>query len=109
VDTGSGRHTLAGTVLRGEPHVVQIDGQWLDFVARGLLLVSEHIEQPGILGRMGTVLGEVGINIHFVQVGRRQRGGPGTLVLGLDDPLTQEALHSILALPSIRSAHMVRL
>jgi D-3-phosphoglycerate dehydrogenase len=102
-------HRVAGAVLRGEPHIVRVDDHWLDFVARGLLLVSEHIEQPGILGRMGTVLGNAGVNIHFVQVGRRERGGPGLLVMGLDDQLTPEAMRDVLALPSIRSAKMVSL
>jgi D-3-phosphoglycerate dehydrogenase len=100
---------LAGAVLRGEPHIVRVDDYWLDFVARGLLLVSEHIEQPGILGRMGTVLGNAGVNIHFVQVGRLERGGPGLLVLGLDDQPTPEVLQEVLSLPSIRSARMVEL
>jgi D-3-phosphoglycerate dehydrogenase len=109
LSTDSQQRVVAGAVLRGEPHIVQIDGYWLDFVARGLLLVSEHIEQPGILGRMGTVLGEAGVNIHFVQVGRRDRGGPGRMVLGLDDPLTPAVLEQVLALPSIRFARMVRL
>jgi D-3-phosphoglycerate dehydrogenase len=107
--TDSDEREVAGAVLRGEPHLVQIDGYWLDFVARGLLLVTRHVEQPGILGRMGTVLGEAGVNIHFVQVGRRERGGPGILVLGLDDPLSPPVLEQVLALPSIRSATMVRL
>jgi D-3-phosphoglycerate dehydrogenase len=71
--------------------------------------VSEHIEQPGILGRMGTLLGNAGVNIHFVQVGRQERGGPGMLVLGLDDPLSPDCLEQVLGLPSIRSAKMVRL
>ena len=106
---GARKHVVGGTILRAEPHIVQIDGHWLDFVARGLLLASEHIEQPGILGRMGTVLGEAGVNIHFVQVGRRERGGPGMLVLGLDDPLTPAVLAQVMALPSIRSARMVSL
>ncbi|MBM4429207.1 MAG: phosphoglycerate dehydrogenase [Chloroflexi bacterium] len=105
----SREHVLAGTILNGEPHIVQIDGYWLDFVARGLVLVSEHIEQPGILGRMGTVLGANGININFVQVGRKERGGPGRMVLGLDDPLTPEVLAQVMSLPSIRSAKMVQL
>jgi hypothetical protein len=107
--TDSEEREVAGAMLRGEPHLVQIDGYWLDFVARGLLLVTRHVEQPGILGRMGTVLGEAGVNIHFVQVGRRERGGPGILVLGLDDPLSPAVLEEVLALPSIRSATMVRL
>ena len=88
---------------------MQIDGCWLDFLARGLLLVSKHIEQPGILGRMGTILGQAGVNIHFVQVGRHGRGGQGTLVMGLDDPLTPEVLQEVLLLPSILSAQMVKL
>jgi len=103
------QHVLAGTVLRAEPHIVQVDGYGLDFLAGGLLLVSEHIEQPGILGRMGTVLGNRGVNIHFVQVGRQKRGGPGLLVLGLDDAPTPEVLAQVCALPSILSAKIVRL
>ncbi len=106
---GVRQHVVGGTVLRAEPHIVQVDGHWLDFVARGLLLASEHIEQPGILGRMGMVLGKAGVNIHFVQVGRQERGGPGMLVLGLDDPLTPAVLAEVMALPSIRSAKMVKL
>ena len=109
VRTNGEMRTVTGAVLRGEPHIVQVNGYWLDFVARGMLLVSEHREQPGILGRMGTVLGDAGVNIHFVQVGREERGGAGLLVMGLDDPLTAEALQQVLALPSIRTATMVRL
>ncbi len=107
--TTQGERVLAGTVMRQEPHIVRIDDYWLDFVAEGLLLVSEHVEQPGIIGRMGTILGEAGINIHFVQVGRRQRGGQGAMVLGIDDALSEQALGQVLQLPSIRSAHLVSL
>ena len=109
VDGSSGEHLIAGSVLRGEPHIVQVDGYWLDFVAAGSLLVGEHVEQPGILGRMGTLLGEAGVNIHFVQVGRRERGGQGLLVLGLDDPLDESTRQAVLALPSARSAIVVKL
>ena len=58
---------------------------------------------------MGTLLGEAGINIHFVQVGRQERGGAGLLVMGLDDPLSPETQANVLALPSIRSVTMVSL
>jgi len=107
--TTRGEHVVAGTVMRGEPHIVRIDNYWLDFVAEGLLLVSEHIEQPGIIGRMGMALGDGGINIHFVQVGRRQRGGPGVMVMGIDDSLSPEVLARIHQLPSIRSAQTIEL
>ena len=105
----SGEHTLSGTVMRGQPHIVRIDDFWLDFVASGLLLVSEHAEQPGVIGQMGTLLGEAGISISFVQVGRRQKGGYGVMVLGLDDRLSPETLERVMAMPSVRSARLIEL
>ena len=102
-------HVLGGAVMRAQPHSVRIDDFWLDFVATGLLLVSEHIERPGVIGQMGALLGEAGISISFVQVGRRERGGYGVMVLGLDDRLTPETLARVLALPSVRSARLIGL
>jgi D-3-phosphoglycerate dehydrogenase len=106
--TGEDR-VVAGTVVRGEPHIVRIDDYWIDFIAQGRLLVSQHEERPGILGRMGTLLGDAGINISFVQVGRMERGGPGLMVLGLDDPVPSHIIDDILTLPSIRTAQSVAL
>jgi len=100
---------LSGTVIRGQPHIVRIDAYWLDFVADGLLLVTEHVEQPGVIGQMGTLLGQEGINISFVQVGRQKRGGPGLMVVGLDDPISDETLARVMTMPSIRSARVIRL
>lgn len=107
--TTAGEHVLSGTVMRGRPHVVRIDDYWLDVVPEGLLVVSEHIEQPGVLGRMGTLLGDAGINISFLQVGRRERGGVGLMVLGVDDVLPDVVLRQVLDMPSVRSARLVRL
>jgi D-3-phosphoglycerate dehydrogenase len=103
--TTEGQWSVMGTVLRGDPHIVRIQHFWVDFVARGRLLVSEHVEGPGILGRVGALLGKAGINISFLQVGRQERGGLGVMVLGVDDPLTTEVLDGLKRLPSIRSAH----
>jgi len=107
--TTKGEWSVMGTVLRGEPHIACINGFWVDFVAKGQLLVSEHIEGPGILGRVGTLLGEAGVNISFVQVGRQERGGLGVMVLGVDDPLAPALLDALLELPSIRSAYSLQL
>jgi D-3-phosphoglycerate dehydrogenase / 2-oxoglutarate reductase len=103
------RRLLAGTVLRGQPHIVRIDDYWIDVVASGLLLVSEHVEQPGVIGQMGTLLGEEGINISFVQVGRQARGGRGIMVVGVDDALSSRAMERVMAMPSIIDAWLVKL
>lgn len=100
---------LAGTVLRDQPHIVRIDDYWIDVTAEGILLVSEHVEQPGVIGQMGTLLGEEGINISFVQVGRQARGGHGLMVVGVDDALSPRAMERIMAMPSIIDAWLVKL
>lgn len=106
--TRSGEHSVTGSVVRGRSHLVCIDGFWLDFPLEGYLLLSEHTEQPGVLGRMGTALGESGVNVSFVQVGRWGRGSRGVMVLGLDDPVSPGLLERIRALPSIRSVRLIR-
>ena len=108
-ETTRGEHLISGTVVREEPHIVRIDRCWFDFVARGHLLVSEHLEQPGVIGQMGTILGEAGINISFVEVGREARGGRGIMVVGVDEPIPSEAMVRIMTMPSIRAAHLVSL
>jgi D-3-phosphoglycerate dehydrogenase len=110
VQNSSDGRILGGSIIRGRPHVVRIDDySWFDFTAEGLLLVSEHVEAPGIIGQMGTLLGEAGINISFVQVGRQARGGRGLMVTGIDDAVPPDVLDRVLALPSTRSARVVRL
>jgi len=109
VTAAAGPLIVSGSVMRGQPHIVRVGEHWFDFVAAGDLLVSEHTEQPGIIGQMGTLLGELGLSIAFVQVGRQARGGPGLMILGLDDPLDDAGLERLMALPSIRSAHRLRL
>jgi len=105
--TTRGTFLVAGTLMRGEPHIVRINDYWYDFCARGDLLVSEHLEQPGVIGQMGSVLGEMGVSISFIQVGRQARGAHGMMITGLDDALPHGALETLMALPSILSAHMI--
>ncbi|MBM3190333.1 MAG: ACT domain-containing protein, partial [Chloroflexi bacterium] len=108
-ETTRGERLISGTVVRDEPHIVRIDECWFDFVGRGHLLVSEHTEQPGVIGQMGTILGEAGVNISFVEVGRERRGGRGIMVVGVDEPISPEVLARIMRMPSIRAAHLVSL
>lgn len=106
--TTEGERSAMGSVVRGRPHLVGVDGYWLDLPLEGYLLVSEHLDQPGVLGRMGTLLGDEGVSISFVQVGRWGRGSRGVMVMGLDDPAPAGLLERIRTLPSIRSVRLIR-
>ncbi len=99
----------SGTIMREQPRVVRLGAFWFDFAARGRLLLTEHVERPGVIGQMGTLLGGMGVSISFVQVGRQERGGYGLMVLGLDDEPPADMLAEVQALPSVRSAWLVHL
>jgi D-3-phosphoglycerate dehydrogenase len=107
--TTRAQRELSGSVIRNQPHILRIDGNWLDFVPEGHFLIDEHLDRPGIVGRMGTVLGDAGVNISFVQLGREAKGGVAVMVLGLDEAVRGELLAQVRALPDIRSAHAVNL
>ena len=100
---------LSGAVIRGEPHILRIDGKWLDFVAEGHFLVDTHRDTPGIVGRAGSILGEAGVNISFLQLGRDEPGGEAVMVLGLDEAIDAEMIERLESQSGIVSAHAINL
>jgi hypothetical protein len=92
---GGRQWTVRGSVLQGEPYIVDINDLWVDFPATGHLLLTSHRDRPGIIGHVGTVLGEADINISFMHVGRRGPRTDAIMVLGTDEPTPTEILAKI--------------
>jgi D-3-phosphoglycerate dehydrogenase / 2-oxoglutarate reductase len=102
--TADGSHEFAGTVLRDEPHVVQADGYWVDFMPTGPLLLTYHRDRPGMIGRVGTILGGGDVNISGMYVGRLAPRERAMMVLTLDDVPTPDLLALIEAEEDIERA-----
>jgi D-3-phosphoglycerate dehydrogenase / 2-oxoglutarate reductase len=102
--TADGSREFAGTVLRDEPHVVQADGYWVDFIPAGPLLLTYHRDRPGMIGRVGTILGSGDVNISGMYVGRLAPRERAMMVLTLDDVPTPELLAQIEAEADIERA-----
>ncbi|MCL5108229.1 MAG: phosphoglycerate dehydrogenase [Chloroflexi bacterium] len=100
LETTEGQNELHGGLTRGVPHVLRVDDYWLSFPAQGNLLFGEYSEGRGVLSSVTRVLAEGGVSISFVQLGRRERGGRGLMVLGLDDACPAPVLAALRALPS---------
>ena len=100
--------TIAGTSLRDEPHLVRVNDYWMDVApSTPYLLFVDNQDQPGTIGAVGTVAGRRNINISFMEVGRIAPRGQAMMVLGVDDPISAEALDEIMALPQIDNARVV--
>jgi D-3-phosphoglycerate dehydrogenase len=78
---------VSGAIVRGEPYIVAINEQWVDFLAEGHVLLTSHRDRPGIVGRVGTMLGENDVNISFMHVGRHAPRTDAIMVLGTDEPV----------------------
>lgn len=99
---------MAGTLLdHTEPHIVQINQYRMNFVPEGHLLILGSFDQPGVIGRVGTLMATNEVNIASWQTGRTQPGGHTLTVLSLDQPLSPTVLEELRQLDFVRHAHPV--
>lgn len=106
----TGETRVSGTVAHDGPHVVSIDGYWVDIPpGEGYLLLCENRDRPGMVGAVGTLLGEFDVNISFMNVGRHEKRGMALMVLALDEPLSPEQLERVRQIPDIFGVRLARL
>jgi len=106
VITEVGQHTVAGTLIANlGPRIVQIGNFPVDLEPRGTLLLAEHQDQPGIIGKVGTFLGQADVNIAAMQVGRQEAGGRALMVLAVEktpDEATMKAVTQVTGIYNVR-------
>ncbi len=105
--TSQGNVVVSGTLVHGEPHIVEIDGFRVD-VARdaaqsghGHVLILHNEDRPGRVGAVGAALGELQVNIGGMDVGRGEESGKAIMVLSVDRTLSVEEFAQIAAIPGI--------
>jgi D-3-phosphoglycerate dehydrogenase len=111
---GGARQSLAGTLFgyggdTREGRITEIDGFHLEATPQGHMLVMRNRDVPGVIGRVGTILGEGGVNISRFHLGRRERGGEAMAVIEVDAPLSKETLASLRSLEQVTSAQPIEL
>ena len=112
VMTDQTRHRATGTVFgQSMPRLVELDNYRLEAYLDGCLLIFHHKDVPGIIGGVGTICGQHGVNIGQMAVGRAsdQQGGGSIGVLNLDAEPSPAALDDIRQLELISSAHVIHL
>ncbi|WP_199614990.1 phosphoglycerate dehydrogenase [Paenibacillus alkalitolerans] len=105
-----GERSAAGTLLNGYgPRIVQIDPYPVDIAPEGNLLLISHTDKPGIIGRVGTLLGTNEVNIATMQVGRKVVGGSAIMVLTVDKPVPKRVLEEIAKLSDLTNVKEITL
>ena len=106
----AGERAICGTVFgRSDARIVEIDGYDVDFKPEGFLMVTQHTDRPGIIGRVGTLLGQKGLNIAGMYVGRDEKTRRAVMALSLDESVPEGVMAEINQLEGMESARMVEL
>ena len=106
--------TLAGTVfgIAGggrEGRITEINGFHIEAIPRGQMLLMKNRDVPGVIGRVGTILGDHKVNISHFHLGRRERGGEAMAVIEIDGPADRETLDALRSLEQVVSVRQVEL
>jgi D-3-phosphoglycerate dehydrogenase / 2-oxoglutarate reductase len=109
----SGQQKASGTVFGidggREGRITEINDFRIEAIPRGHMLVMQNRDVPGVIGRVGTILGARGINISGFHLGRRERGGEAMSVIEIDAPLDQDTVKEIRSFDSVISATEIEL
>ncbi|HET9948368.1 MAG TPA: phosphoglycerate dehydrogenase [Longimicrobiales bacterium] len=105
-----GTLVVAGALLGDHhPRIVRIEDYRVDIVPEGVLIVLKNQDVPGVIGRVGTLLGSHGINIGEYHQARLSKGGPALAAVGVDGDVGETVRSALLGLPEVTSAVVVRL
>lgn len=96
-----GEITVEGRVKDGKPHLTKVGSFGVDVSLEGSLILCRQVDQPGIIGKVGSLLGEENVNVNFMSVGRNAPGKQAIMTIGVDEEPSWEALKRIGETPAI--------
>jgi D-3-phosphoglycerate dehydrogenase len=108
-ETGAGPISVAGTVALGEPRIVRLHGLKMDLAPTDVMLISRHNDQPGMVGRVGVLLGAADVNISSMTLARSAPRSDAFMVLCLDDVPPVSLVDDINAVEGMLDTWLIRL
>lgn len=100
--------TIAGTIVGGQPKVVEVKSMDLEAQFHPHMLFINNTDKPGFIGALGSLLGEAGINIATFHLGREGEGQDAIALLGIDADVPADVLEKLKALPQVRYAKVLK-
>ena len=100
---------LAGSTAHGRPHLVSLDGFDIDAELAGTILITQHHDRPGVVGAVGTLLAEAGVNISSLELSRLSAAGEAMMFVSVDEGVPDAAMDRLRSHPAIVEARLVEL
>ena len=110
VETDQETNVVAGTLFgHDDPRICSINNTRMDAVPRGWVVVLSNDDKPLVLGQVTTIIGNAGVNIANLTLGRQAEGGIASTLINLDGPLDEETLTKLRDLPHVNQVRMLDL
>lgn len=110
VHTAEGQRTLAGVLFGGsEPRIVQVDHYQLDAQPKGVVLILQNEDVPGVIGQVGTILSAYKVNIGEWRMGREAPGGQALSFINLDTEPPEPVLMALEKIPAVTTVKLLHL
>ncbi len=95
LESPEGERTIAGTLFEGIPKIVKMRNFAIDFCPEKHMLVINYMDRPGLIGKIGTILGEANVNIGNMSLGRQEKAGEAMVVFSIDSLVDEETLQKV--------------
>ncbi len=110
VETNKEKCFVAGTLFtKSNPRIVMINEFYIDAIPEGHIIITHNVDRTGIVGQIGTILGDNNINIAAMNFGRTKPGGESIIVLNIDSEVSEEILDKIRNSKNILEAKLIKL
>ena len=100
-------NSVTGTLFGSEGRIVEINKFRVDVDPHSRILICPHINRPGVIGTVGTILADYNINISSMQVGKTDIGGTNLMVLTVDNPISRAVIDKVKSVEAIFDATLV--
>ena len=110
VSSAQGEQSASGMVFaNGEGRITEIGSFAIEAVPSGFMLLTKNRDTPGVIGKIGTLLGENAVNISRFYLGREAKGGEALAIIEIDSPLEEKVLADLRNLEAVNVARQVKL
>lgn len=109
IEGGGKRRVVSGTLFEGSPRIVRLRDYSMDFTPEEHMLLLNYDDRPGMIGKIGTIMGQYEINIGSMNLGRREKKGEAMVLLSLDSAVPDNVIQEIKAATDatfIKAVHM---
>lgn len=108
-ESGGKKRTISGALFDGAPRIVRLRDYQMDFAPEEHMLLLHYADRPGMIGRIGTIMGQHEINIAAMNLGRSEKKGEAMVILSLDSAIPVPVMNEIQAATEatfVRALHM---